>query len=112
MIYNSDSEYSMEHWDVKIAFTQAAVEEELYHAPTRRLRKGWKRKTCVQTQEKSLWFETKCKKFLQSFARQVERNSTPWVPTPVFTQQENGKWYILGRMWMTFLFCATKGEKI
>jgi len=30
VIYNSDPNFEMEHWDVKMAFTQAPVEEELF----------------------------------------------------------------------------------
>jgi hypothetical protein len=32
-ILNEDPALEMEHWDVKMAFTQAPVEEELYMQP-------------------------------------------------------------------------------
>jgi hypothetical protein len=46
-ILNSNSEYSMEHWDVKLAFTVAPVEEELYmHQPEGFVKEGQENFVC------------------------------------------------------------------
>src|SRR6185437_15115084 len=114
-IYNTNKNYTMQHWDVRQAFVNAPIQEEIYVQQVRGCEKK-KRERCVLKLNKALYGTRQAAYAWQTFLADIltkmggRRNLKDEC---VYIFREGDAWCIIGtHVDDLFPLCNSQGEKI